>query len=283
MLFYVYFFLFKKMYSLAYAPDLSGKFLFMRHGETFFNQKKHFMGKIDPELCDSHLTDKGIQQILLSQEKINKLNIEKVYVSPYYRALQTVSIALEKYPNAKDLKVVVHPKIAEVVCGVHDYIIDIKQTKKDFNMDSNIKIDWSYFDEYVKNIKYDENFFFFENIDLIDEDEKNDEYLKLKKLYDSGDMKSYKEELGKFLKHKSKKIKKHESLKHAYERFKEFKDFLRNEHKGTIDDIDKKILCVCHSTFINTATSPVPISTKSHEKPNNLYKIKNGEIITLLV
>ena len=97
-------------------------------------------------------------------------------------------------------------------------------------------------------------------------------------------MKGFKEELGHFLKKKSRKISKHESLKHAYERFQEFKEFLRNEHKDTYNDINKKILCVCHSAFINTATSPVPIiSTKSHEKPKNLYSIKNGEIITLLV
>ncbi|ORX63785.1 phosphoglycerate mutase-like protein [Anaeromyces robustus] len=273
--------------TATYTPDLSGKFLFMRHGQTWFNKNCHLYTMYDPSLSDSHLTDEGKEQIKESQKKINELDIEKVYVSPYYRALETVTIALENYPKIKDLEIIVHPKIAEVVCGVHDYIIDIKQTKKDFNMNSKIKIDWSYFDDYVKNhSKYSENFFYFENIDLVDETEKYEEYLKLKEFYDKQDMNSYKEELSQFLKDKSKKLKIHESLKHAYERFEEFKTFLRNEHKETLNDKNKKVLSICHSTFINTATSPVPISTNkdcSSKGPKGLYRIQNGEIITLFV
>jgi len=267
-----------------YIPDLSGKFLFMRHGQTWFNKNCHLYTKYDPTLSDSHLTEEGIKQIKASQEKVNKLDIEKVYVSPYYRALETVTIALENHPSAKDLEVFVHPDIGEVVCGVHDYIIDIKQTKKDFNMNSKIKINWKYFDEYVKNSKYDENFFYFDHIDLISETEKNDEYLKLKKLYDNQNMEGFKEELSNFLKDKSKTIGIHESLKHAGERFVTFKNFLKNQHNETLNDINKKVLSVCHSTFINTATSPVPILTnKYNEEMRKVYNIKNGEIITLFV
>ena len=269
--------------KLKYTPDLSGKFLFMRHGQTWYNRTKDLSRRYNPDLCDSHLSDEGINQIILAQETINKLNIEKVYVSPYYRALQTCTLAFKNYPNLKNLQVIVHPKISEVVCSGHDFIFDIKETKKDFNMNSEVKIDWSYFDNYVKEMNYDENFFYFENINIIDEKEKKEEYLKLKKLYEEKDEKrGYKEELKKFLEEKKKVLSRFESLKHAYERFEDFKKFLRIEHKETINDLNKKVLCVSHSTFIKTASSPEPfLIDKINEDTSHLYNIKNGEIITL--
>lgn len=275
----------EKKINLKYSPDLSGKFLFMRHGQTWYNRTTELSRGYNPDLCDSHLSDEGINQIKLSQETINKLNLEKVYVSPYYRALQTCTLALENYPELKNLQIIVHPKISEVCCGGHDFIFEIKQTKKDFNMNSKVKIDWSYFDNYVKEINYDENFFYFENINLIDEKEKNEEYLKLKKLYEEKDeKKGYKEELKRFLEEKKKILPRFESLKHAYQRFEDFKNFLKNEHKDTINDLNKKILCISHSTFIKTASSPEPfLIDKIEENTDHLYKIKNGEIITLFL
>ena len=267
-----------------FSCDLSGKFLFMRHGQTYYNIITDLSRRYNPELCDSHLTEEGENQAKLRQEDINKLNLEKVYVSPYYRALQTVSLALENHPNLKNIKVYVHPYISEVVCSAHDYIIDIKQTKKDFNSNSKVKIDWTYFDEYVKQSKYEENFIYFENMNLIDEKEKNEEYLKLKELYNKGDLKPFKEELGKFLYEKNKTFPRYESFKHASERFDKFKNYLRNEHKETINDKEKKILCVTHSTLISIATSPKPfLIDKIDDKKDNLYKMKNGEINTLFI
>ena len=83
--------------------------------------------------------------------------LEKVYVSPFYRALQTLTYSLESHPNKDKIIAVVHPFVSEITNCINDYILDIKQTKKDFNLNSIIKIDWSLFDEYIKSIKYDEN------------------------------------------------------------------------------------------------------------------------------
>ena len=121
--------------SKKYIPDLSGKFLFMRHGQTWFNKKRgDDSRRYNPEFCDAHLTDEGIEQIKSRQKSINTLNLEKVYVSPYYRALQTVTLALENYPSLNEIKVFVHPKICEIVLNIQDFFLDIKETKKDFNM-----------------------------------------------------------------------------------------------------------------------------------------------------
>ena len=48
-------------------------------------------------------------------------------------------------------------------------------------MNSKIKIDWSFFDEYVNGIKYDENFYYFENFDCLEENEKKRNISKSKK------------------------------------------------------------------------------------------------------
>ena len=152
-----------------FTQDLKGKFLFMRHGKTEFNSDKDKLRQINPSYIDCHLSNKGIEQVKLRQKLINSLSIEKVYVSPFYRALQTVSLLLENHPNAKNISIVVHPKIAEIGGCTHDFIFDIKENKKDFNMNSKIKFDWSLFDEYVKNIKYDENFFYFNEFNMINE------------------------------------------------------------------------------------------------------------------
>lgn len=269
--------------KLTYSSDTSGKFLFMRHGQTWYNRNTDLSKRYNPDLCDAHLSDEGINQIKSIQEIINKLNLEKVYVSPYYRALQTATIALENHPNLEKIKIIVHPKISEVVCGAHDFIFDIKKTKKDFNMNSKVKIDWSYFDKYVKTSNYEENFIYFENIDLLDEKEKNEEYFKLKNLYDENDSKEgYKKELKRFLEEKNKIKFKYESLRHPYKRFEEFKEYLINEHKDTINDNSKKVLCISHNIFISTAIIPKQDLYNENSKLN-LHKLKNGEIITFFI
>ena len=271
---------------LVYSLDCSGKVLFIRHGQTWFNLAKPDPSRsYNPELSDAHLCPDGINQITSTQVEINKLNLETVYVSPYYRTLQTVTLALEKYPNLSDLKVIVHPKLAEVVCAAQEFIINIRQARKDFNMDSKVKIDWSYFDKYIKeSSKYDENFFYFENIDNVNEEVKNETYLKLKKLYDVQSIDEFKKELINFWKGKHKKFGGYESGGHASKRFEEFKNFLKNEHKDSFNDTEKKILCVSHKAYIRAAIDhEQKLGEKSKKKFNKSYQMKNGEIISIFI
>ena len=272
--------------SPKFKPDLSGKFLFMRHGETLFNKMREDPSRVyNPDLSDSHLSEEGIEQAKSRKEDLNKLNIEKVFVSPYFRAIETMSYALESYPNIENIIAIVHPKISEVVCCSNNFIIDIKKTKEKFNMNSKVKVDWSLFDELIKQSKYDENFFFFEYMNLLGDKEKEEEYIKLKSLYDKGDIKEYKNELRNFLESHYEHYRKYESFKHSNERFDEFKYYLKNEFKESINDENKKVLCVCHSALLNAAISPTPFLKDEieEEKSDNLYQIKNAEIISILI
>ena len=269
---------------LKYIQDLSGKFLFMRHGESLFNRIDGEEKRYNPDFCDAHLSEKGIEQAKSRQEDINKLNIEKVYVSPYNRALETMLYALETHPDLDNLVVIVHPKIGEIIgCG-HDFTFDIKQKKQKFNMNSKVKVDWSIYDEYAKKSKYDENFLFFENMNFLDEKIKEEKYLKLKSLYDKGDIKKYKDEIGRLLKENLTPDTRFESFKHSYERFEEFKKYLLHEFKDTINNKEQKILCICHSAFISIATSPYPfLKDDRKETREHLFHPKNAEIISILL
>ena len=164
-----------------YSTDLDGKLLFMRHGQTAFNENTNYISRrINPIYADCKLSHTGIIQAKSKRKILNTLSFEKIYVSPAYRALQTLTYSLETHPNKENIIAFVHPLAIEISVCVNDFLLDIKQTKKDFNLNSKIKIDWSLFDKYIKKIKYDENFFFFENFDNIEEKVKNNIY-KIKK------------------------------------------------------------------------------------------------------
>ena len=180
-----------------YSKDTKEKLLFIRHGQTFFNLDPDKIGrKTNYKYIDSKLTEKGIEQSKSLQKTLNELTIEVVYISPMYRAFQTVFYALEKHPDLSKIKVIVHPLVNEVTSCVNDYMLDIKETKKEFNMDSKIKFDWSIFNEYVKGIKWDENFYYFDNFDCFEESKKDEMYQILKNLYDKNDFSSFEKKLG---------------------------------------------------------------------------------------
>ena len=232
----------------------SHKFYIMRHGETLYNAITDKSVKYNPEYADSHLSEKGIKQAKSKQNELNELNIELVYVSPYYRAIETMIYSLENHPNAKNIIAYVHPKIAELAGMMHEFVLDIKKTKIDFNMNSKIRVNWSIFDEYIKNTKYGENLFFFNNWNLIEENKKLEMSNKLNEFYEKGDIQSYKEEASRIVKERYQTKLKFESYKHAYERFIDFRNDVKNRHKDDINN-DKKILIISHKLFISIATS----------------------------
>ena len=267
-----------------YSKDSKGKILMMRHGETFFNSDPDKTARLtSTKYIDPKLTEKGIEQSKSIQDTLNKLSFETIYISPMYRALQTLSYALENHPDLANIKVVVHPLVNEVTSCVQDYIYDIKKTKNDFNkINSKLNVDWSIFDENVKNIKWDENFYYFDNFDCFEDSKKEEMYLKLKNLYDNNDFDSLKNELANLAKIRYAQKKRFESLKHMQGRFNKFCEFLKEKHKETMDISDKKILIVTHDSFIKCATDRTVYETIDIQKYHpNCYNPKNCEIISL--
>jgi broad specificity phosphatase PhoE len=263
----------------CYSKDTQGKLLFMRHGETYFNaDKRKNIRRVNTKYIDCKLNQKGIAQARSKQEILNKLSFEKIYVSPFYRALQTLTYSLENHPNKDNIIAVVNPLLSETSNCINDYILDIKQTKKDFNMNSPIKIDWSLFDEYVKGIKYDENFYYFENFDNLKE--KDQIYQKLRTIYERNNIEELKiglTELAKLRVHYKKRF---ESLKYLQGRFKKFCENVKNEYKESLGDEDKKILAISHCSYMKAGTDITLYSQAKKYFTINLYKPKNCEILS---
>jgi broad specificity phosphatase PhoE len=265
----------------CYSKDIKGKLIFMRHGETYFNADKSKINrKINENYIDCKLNQKGIEQAKSKQEILNKLSFEKIYVSPFYRALQTLTYSLENHPNKENIIAVVNPLIGETSNCINDYILDIKQTKKDFNMNSPIKVDWSLFDEYVKGIKYDENFYYFENFDNFEENEKDKIYQKLRAIYESNNIEELKIGLTELAKRRVQYKKRFESLKYLQGRFKKFCENVKNEYKESLGDEDKKILAISHCSYMKAGTDITLYSQAKKYFTINLYKPKNCEILS---
>ena len=259
------------------------KFFFMRHAETIYNSIKDKSAKYNPLYADCHLSEKGKKQSISKQYFFNKFDIEFIYSSPYFRALETIEYCLENHPNAKNIVIYVHPNLAELSGMIHEFILDINETKKAFNMNSKIKVNWSIFDEYISKIKYKENLFFIDNWDLLEENQREQIYNKLIDLYEKGDMEIYKKEVSKIIEERFKNKLKFESYEHAYQRFIDFKNYLNDKHKDTINNKEKKIIAISHKLYISIASSnPESILKGSNKTSVGCLSLKNCELAPFL-
>ena len=264
--------------------SVKSKFYFMRHAETIYNTIKDKSAKYNPIYADCHLSEDGIAQSKAKQEFINKLDIETIYVSPYYRAIETMEYCLENHPNAKNIITYVHPKLAELSGMIHEFIFDINQTKERFNMNSKIKVNWSIFDEYINKIKYNEKLFFMDNWDLIEENKREEIYNKLNEIREKGDMELYKKEVSKIIEERYKTKLKFESYKHVYQRFIDFKKYVKEKHKDSINNKDKKIIIISHKLFISIATSDSNTILKGNNQVSfNCLSLNNCELAPFLL
>ena len=266
-----------------YSLDVEGKFLFIRHGQTICNSdKKYKERKFNPDYIDSHLSDKGISQTKKLKNILNNLNIEDIYVSPLYRSLETAKYILEENPNYKG-QIIVHPLIIECPNCIDDFIYDIKQTKNDFK---DLNINWDIFNQYT-NKKWNENFYYFEYFNRMNENQKMDKFNKLLNIYNKGDMNNYKIEMvNEFPRmiFNEQSLQPFESFKHVYSRFLEFKNFLVERHKKTLNEIDKKILVITHGDFLGVITNKYLYGNDEQNYfPKDCCYCKNCDIISIYI
>lgn len=66
---------------------------FVRHGETVWNTKKIFQGKLN-----SPLTETGVEQAKKLSEFLKDVNFDKVYSSPLQRAMDTTNLIIGNRP-----------------------------------------------------------------------------------------------------------------------------------------------------------------------------------------
>ena len=268
-----------------YSLDIKGKFLFIRHGQTICNSDKNYKErKFNPYYLDSHLSQKGINQTKELKNIINNLNIESIYVSPLYRPLETAKYMLEEKTNYKG-DIIVHPLIIECPNCIDDFIYDINETKKDFN---NLNINWTIFDNYINKYKnWNDNFYYFEYFNRLEDNEKSRKYNKLLNLYNNKDIFNLKKEIvnemPKIIFNKN-GLQPFESFKHVYSRFLEFKNFLSEKHKDSLNDFDKKAIVVTHGDFLGVITNKYLYENDDiNSYPEDCCYCRNCDIISIYI
>ena len=274
-----------KLNNQKYTSDTKGKFLFIRHGQTVCNSDKNYKErKINENYIDSHLSEKGIKQTRQLNETLDKFEIEAIYVSPLYRSLETAKYMIENLDYKGEI--IVHPLITECPNCIDDFIFDIKQTKKDF---SDLGINWNIFDECIKSYKkWDENFYYFEYFNKLNENQKIIKYNKLLDLYKKGEMiqlkKEIVKEIPKIIFNDEYSLKPFESFKHVYSRFLDFKQFLISKYKNSINDLNKKIIVVTHGDFLGVITNKYLYNNDDlNFFPEDCCHCRNCEIISIYI
>ena len=268
-----------------YSLDLKGKFLFIRHGQTICNSdKKYKERKFNPDYIDSHLSKKGIKQTKELKNIINNLNIESIYVSPLYRSIETAKYMLGDNSNYRG-GIYVHPLIIECPNCIDDFIYDINETKNDFK---ELNVNWDIFNKCINEYKnWNENFYYFEYFNLLEENEKKIKYNKLLNIYNKRDMSNLKKEIvnemPKIIFNKN-SVQPFESFKHVYSRFLEFKNFLSEKHKDSINDLDKKVIVVTHGDFLGVITNKYLYENDDiNFYPEDCCYCKNCDIISIYI
>lgn len=89
------------------------QFLYVRHGETIFNQQYICQGR-----CDSPLSEKGIEQVTRTAEALKDVPIARAYSSTSERALDTAEIILRPHHLAAQRE----KRLREVFFGTYDGI-----------------------------------------------------------------------------------------------------------------------------------------------------------------
>lgn len=273
--------------NTLYGLNTKGKVLYVRHGETYYNQEskknKSLLVKTNPIYIDSNLTSQGIFQAKEVSKIISQFTLNKVYSSPLFRCLQTTYYALKHHPDVSSIVVYIHPLLIEIVGGMQDWNHDTKGKKEKFNMNSKVKFDWSMFDSYYKDdIKRE--LFCIAQSDLID-----DSYNKLIKEIEELFNKDSKNELA--IKTSeiviegliNRKELKFETMNHVFRRNIEFKKLLLKDinSSSSLND-DGKIIVFTHSGLAKIATSQ---SAYTMDKiigfPKDVYEMKNCECISM--
>ena len=274
----------KNISNQLYAKNLKGKIIFIRHGETNYNSdfsKKGFKIKGDLKYIDGHLNATGERQAINSAGKFKSLYIEDVYVSPLFRALQSATLIFKNHPNKNKIKIHVHPLLTEVVSSVNNFTWNIEATKKIFNMNSEIKVDWTIFENEFKTIE-EQNFFYLNYIDLLSDSKAQEIKKKLYESYGTDKIKTSVGELGKII--VDLHMKRIESLDHLFQRAIDFKNFLKEKYKNSLNDSNKKIFIISHSCFGQMFTTKECYNKKHIEDyPKDCCEMNNCEAISVFI
>ena len=271
--------------SSLYSRNLHGKFLFIRHGQTDYNvdSTKIELKKIRcmEKYLDCPLNSTGRLQAEEGGINFMDFDVEIGYVSPMRRCLETVYFMFKEHPKKSNFKFIVHPLITEISNSVHGYISDITESKNKYNMETEVKFDWSLF-EALFPTPLEQNTFFINNFSCLPNKimEKH-----IEKIYQSFQSENFTKNIASLAKiGYDCGISRLESLYHIWLRGMKFKEFLKEAYKNYLTETNKKVIVVSHNVFIRMLTSKEPFSNKNMDKyPKDSLNINNCQGISIYV
>ena len=276
------------MESKLYETSGQGPLLFIRHGETAYNTLSKSFGKeitrTSRGYLDCELNENGEAQAQALSKKLSEYKINYAFSSPALRCLQTCLISLKSHPEREQITIFVHPFLCETVSGVNGFCLNIREKKKNFNFQSEIKFDWSIFDSlfpdqqlqdifFLNFIKRDDSRFLEISNKLQSEEILNDKTLLENKLV----------ELSSFYVRNSKRP---ESLQDFFERSVKFKAFIREFITCySLNEKIHKIPIFTHSGFTRISSSQFAYDIQKRGTidsfPKDCYQQENCEITTI--
>ena len=178
-----------------------------------------------------------------------------------------------------------HPFISETISGVHDFSRGTKTKKNKFNSNSEIRFDWSLFDQYF-NDEISQEFYFLKYVDFTVREGENEFFKNAKNLIDEITTEATKEDavlgdrlLGDLSTLYVKEKRRPEPLAHMFKRNLEFKNLLKSHLE---DESEQKILVFTHSAFTKISTSKLAYDMQViPDFPEDCYKPDNCEILTM--
>ena len=266
------------------------KYVYIRHGETEFNEHTQLYDynsiKCNYKYLNCKLSPKGETQAYEVGKVIKDMNVKKVFVSPFKRSLQTATLMLKEY-NKDNICVYVHPLLSEVVDSVQSLCCNVQEMKDEYNMNSNVKVNWSeYFDKEFISVKEQDLFCIGKYyIDTLSQKQRDKVVNPVYKAYDKDGNTNIPQLLGNVVTYAKKSgIKRLETVKHGYERAIKFKEFLKetfhndDNTDNNVNDSDT-VLIVTHKSFIKLSTTSSSLINISNNKyPNDCYTCNNCEM-----
>ena len=169
---------------------------------------------------------------------------------------------------------IVHPLLTEVISSMNNFTDNIEEKRKIYNENSEIKVDWSIFDEEFKT-KEEQNFYYMKYVNLLPKEKYDNIKNKMYNSYKAGKMKESISELGKII--SELKMKRIESLDHLFDRTIKFKEYLKDKY-------NKKIIIISHSCFGQLFTSKECLGKKNiKEYPKDCCDMGNCEAISVFI
>jgi broad specificity phosphatase PhoE len=233
--------------------NIKGQILYITNGQTDYDKdKKH---KADSDLMTTtYYLDPPLKYVDLEDREniykfLHKYNIRYVFTSPMLRCLETTFHLIKDHPWNFCINIIVHPLLTEVISGTYDLSVNTCVKKETFRKTSNIIFDWSVFERLYPTPQLQEAYF----LDFIDNYDKNDKEVIdiIGQLYEE----STYDNLVNLMEHFKKQGKKPESLKSAYNRGLNFKNYLKgfiNRHFLLKSD---KVLIVTHQNFLKISNT----------------------------